>query len=154
MTLLKSSRLRVNTDIYTIGKVQEWFEQFSEIPHQVWMQCNLVLVEGFTNVVCHAHEHLPETTPVDLEVILFEDAVEIRVWDFGQPFDLQKALAEKKEHQPQPPISIDDLDTGGRGLLITDKVADLFTYERLSDGRNCLLIRKQFTSVSADAIAY
>jgi serine/threonine-protein kinase RsbW len=150
MTLLKSSRLRVNTDIYTIGKVQKWFEQFSEIPHRVWMECNLVIVEGFTNVVCHAHEHLPETTPVDLEVLLFEDAVEIRVWDFGQPFDLQKALAEKRANQPQLPISIDELDTGGRGLLITDKVADLFSYERLTDGRNCLLIRKFLYDQTSD----
>jgi anti-sigma regulatory factor (Ser/Thr protein kinase) len=67
-------RLRVTTDIYALSKVQEWFKQFKpQMPNKVWMQCNLALTEGFTNVVCHAHEHLPEDTPIDIAVELGSD---------------------------------------------------------------------------------
>jgi serine/threonine-protein kinase RsbW len=33
---------------------------------------------------------------------------------------------------------IDNLPTGGRGLMITDRIADELSYDRLSDQRNCL----------------
>jgi serine/threonine-protein kinase RsbW len=149
MTVLKSDKLRVNTDIYQTKAVQQWFRQFDQIPHRILLQCELVLVEAFANVVYHAHEHLDESTPVDIEVILMTDAIEIRLWDFGQFFDLKQALADRKKIQDLTTsvdqLDIDSLDTGGRGLLITDRIADQLSYDRLSDGRNCLLVRKQLS---------
>jgi serine/threonine-protein kinase RsbW len=147
MAVLKSDKLRLNTDIYQTIAVQQWFKQFDQVPHKIMLQCELVLIEAFANVVTHAHEHLVETTPIDIEVILMTTAIEIRIWDFGEAFNFQKALAAKKAAATNP-IDLDNLDTGGRGLLITDKVADLLSYDRLPDGRNCLLIRKNLPDMS------
>ncbi len=135
--------IRVNTDIYALGKVQLWFQQFKDIPQKVWLQCNLALTEGFTNVVCHAHEHLPEDTPIDIEVLSFDKAIEIRIWDLGQPFDLIKKL-ETLAKQNHEMYEVEDIPTGGRGLIITKAIADQLSYERSPDGRNCLMIRKNY----------
>jgi len=143
--------LRVDTNIYQTKAVQQWFEQFDQIPRHILLQCELVMVEAFANVVYHAHEHLAESTPIDIEVILMTEAIEIRLWDFGKYFDLQQALAARKKIQALTTsvdlVDVDSLDTGGRGLLITDRVADKLSYDRLPDGRNCLLIRKHLPPI-------
>lgn len=136
--------LTVKTDIYALASVQEWFQQFTEIPAKEWLQCNLVLTEGFTNVVCHAHEHLPEDTPIDIEVTLFPKALEIRIWDFGEPFDFHQKL-ESLTKERNEVVDIENIPTGGRGLIITAAIADEVNYDRTNDGRNCLMIRKLYT---------
>ena len=61
--------IQLNSDIYELAKLQTWFQQFKPfLPNVTWMQCNLVLVEVFTNVVSYAHEGLPQDTPVDIEI--------------------------------------------------------------------------------------
>jgi len=134
--------LQVNTDIYALAKVQTWFQQFDYIPSKVWLQCNLVLTEGFTNVICHAHEHLPSSTPVDIEITTFDQAIEMRIWDYGQPFDFMKKLEEVAQLKYDL-TDIDNIPTGGRGLLITKEIADKLSYERINE-RNCLIIYKAF----------
>jgi serine/threonine-protein kinase RsbW len=142
-SLPKTYSLRVNSSIYQLSDVQKWFTQFDSIPHKAWLQCNLILTEGFTNVICHAHDQLPEDTPVDIEVTLLEGALELRIWDLGQPFDLNAEL-EKLAQQKYDPWDIDSIPTGGRGLIITKSISDYFSYDRTDDGRNCFLIRKNF----------
>ncbi|AFY73712.1 anti-sigma regulatory factor (Ser/Thr protein kinase) [Synechococcus sp. PCC 7502] len=139
--------LRVKTDIYDLTTVQKWFQQFgnssvTNATERVLQQMNLLLAEGFANVIYHAHEHLPIDTPVDIEVIFDKNTIEIRIWDFGQPFDLLQKLKEIQEHQIDP-TDIDNLPTGGRGLQITQAIADRFSYERFKN-RNCLVIYKSF----------
>ena len=145
-SLPQTYSLRVSTNIYQLNEVHTWFSQFSQfkhVPHNVWMQCNLALTEGFTNVICHAHELLPEATPVDIEVTFLEGALELRIWDFGQPFDL-KAELDRLSQQTFNPLDIDSIPTGGRGLAIANTVSDYFSYDRTTDGRNCFLIRKNY----------
>jgi serine/threonine-protein kinase RsbW len=139
--------LQVKTDIYDLTTVQKWFQQFSNsaeinVPERVLQQMNLLLAEGFANAIHHAHEYLPTDTPVNIDVIFFPDAMELRIWDFGQPFDLLKKLKEIQQ-QKIDILDIDNLPTGGRGLQITNAIADRFSYERFSD-RNCLIIYKKF----------
>lgn len=65
--MLHQFHIQVNSDIYALGRLQEWFQQFQNLlPKSTWMQCNLVLVEVFTNVVSYAHAGLPEETPIDI----------------------------------------------------------------------------------------
>ncbi|AFY70361.1 putative anti-sigma regulatory factor, serine/threonine protein kinase [Thalassoporum mexicanum PCC 7367] len=136
------ARLRVETDIYALSKVQGWFNQFKpRMSNKVWMQCNLALTEGFTNVVCHAHERLPDHTPIDIEVELGADYLVMQIWDYGAPFDLMAKLATLANTE-ESLDDIDNLPTGGRGLMITDAIADELSYDRLTDGRNCLRIKK------------
>lgn len=98
-TPLEKIHLQVNSELQALEQVLDWYEQLKNqpIPQQVFQQCQLVLAEGFTNVVRHAHQGLPSETPIELEVTVFKESLEIRIWDYGQPFDLEAKVNELKE---------------------------------------------------------
>ena len=150
--MLKRHHIQVNSDIYALAQLQEWFHQFQKLlPKLTWMQCNLVLVEVFTNVVSYAHEGLAEETPIDIEINIndTEYSLELKIWDFGEPFDLEaeieRAAIESQKNQDFE--SVDDIPTGGRGLMIAKTVADDIRYDTLSDGRNCFVMTKSFSKL-------
>jgi serine/threonine-protein kinase RsbW len=89
--------LQVNTDLSGLAQVLEWFDQLEtlQIPKAVWWKCRLALGEGFTNAVRHAHKHLPMETPITLETIVFPSRIEIRIWDYGEPFNLEEKMMKK-----------------------------------------------------------
>ena len=95
------------------------------------------LAEGFTNAVRHAHQGLSSDLQIDLEVTILDRQIEIRIWDFGAPFDLMKYIKDI-------PMDIDHHSGGGRGLKLMRDIADYLSYDHGEDGRNCLLIIKQF----------
>ncbi len=146
MTLFRASTLQplhraflqVNTDLDALAQVLEWFDQFNSPPiqSQAWMQCQLAVAEGFTNSVRHAHRNLSAETLIDLEVQMFGDRIEIRIWDQGAPFDLEKKLREM-------PTEWDTEAEGGRGLKLMKKISDILSCTRMLDGRNCWLILKK-----------
>jgi serine/threonine-protein kinase RsbW len=140
--------LQVHTNIYALNQVQQWFQNCQNVlrlPKPIWMQMNLVLVEMFTNVVRHAHELLPEDTPIDLELVYGNELLEIKIWDCGEYFDfeqmLQKRLLEAKNVRDY--VNVDDIPTGGRGLVIAYQIMDDLNYEKVPDGRNCLRMQKR-----------
>lgn len=94
--LLEKIRLKVNTDLNRIDQVLQWYEQLEHlpIPERILDQCRLALIEGFTNAVRHAHKGMPTETPIELEVIVFNGRLEMKIWDYGQPFDLKAKLRE------------------------------------------------------------
>ncbi len=146
MTLFRASTLQplhqaflqVNTDLEAVTQVIKWFDQFNHPPihSQAWMHCQLAVAEGFTNAVRHAHRNLSAETLIDLEVQVFEDRIEIRIWDQGAPFDLDKWVREM-------PLEWDKDAEGERGIRLMHEISDLLSYTRMSDGRNCLLILKK-----------
>jgi serine/threonine-protein kinase RsbW len=105
----------------------------------------------FTNVVSYAHEGLSEETPIDIEIAIneVEYLLEMRIWDFGEPFDLQAEIerAALEAQKSQDLENIDDIPTGGRGLMIAKTVADTISYETLPDGRNCFVMTKSFSKL-------
>ena len=137
--MLKQKRLKVHSDLKLLNQVQRWFEDFC-IQHQSqfsWSEAqlyrlNLALAEGFTNAVRHAHQALPRETTIDIDLALWSDRLEIRIWDWGKPFN-PDALEE-----PKPGT----LQEGGYGWFLLRRLADKVVYERAADGRNCLLIVK------------
>lgn len=137
---LKQSNLRVETDLNAVAEVLQWFEQFSSklLPEQFCWQSQIALVEGFTNAVRHAHQHLPKTTVIELELKLFKNYLEIRIWDWGKPFDLPAKLNALCQEKSDPLEK-----EGGRGLIFIHQLTDELCYQRFSDQRNCLLMRKQ-----------
>lgn len=141
MTLQNS--LRVQTSLRDLNRVLEWFEQFKQpaIPRKVWIQCQTALAEGFTNVVKHAHKDLSAETPIDIEVRITSEQLEIQIWDSGSTFDLRQVL----ERQPQTP-SMEAFS--GRGLNLICCLVDHFSYTRSEDDRNCLLMVKYYQSAS------
>ncbi len=150
--MLEKYFIQLNSDIYALAKLQAWFQQFQNLlPKPTWMQCNLVLVEVFTNVVSYAHEGLSEETPIDIEIAIneVEYLLEMRIWDFGEPFDLQAEIERTalEAQKSQDFESIDDIPTGGRGFMLAKTVADTISYETLPDGRNCFVMTKSFSKI-------
>lgn len=139
MTYQYTSQIEIQTDPKELKSVLAWFDQFqaSPIPHNIWLQCQLALIEGFTNALRHAHAGLPTTTPICIEVAISDRTVDIRIWDRGPGFDLATVLRHK--------ISVNNPDSeGGRGLKIMYLVADRLTYEPSPGSGNCLHLHKCF----------
>ena len=137
--MLRRDHLAVNSKLEALSLVQQWFREFCEASDSelAWVgehfdRLNLALAEGFTNAVRHAHEHLPPETPIDLDLSIWRDRIEIRIWDRGQPFN-PDVLKE-----PTP----GELQEGGYGWFLLRRLADNVVYQRSQDGRNCLWIVK------------
>ena len=96
---LQTSNLRVETDIKSLARVLQWDDRLEKrpIPKQIVMQCRLALAEGFTNVVRHAHKSLPSSTPINLEIRVFYNRIELRIWDSGQPFDFEAKISKFRQ---------------------------------------------------------
>ncbi|MBE9170292.1 ATP-binding protein [Pleurocapsales cyanobacterium LEGE 06147] len=139
----KRFHLQVKTELEALRQVLQWFESivFPSLPQTMGWQCEVALVEAFTNAVRHAHHNLPKTTPIDLEVRLFPGFLEMCIWDRGEPFNLKEKLRDSLENHSHPLEK-----EGGRGLQFMKKLTDEMQYLRLSDRRNCLVMRKKYIS--------
>jgi serine/threonine-protein kinase RsbW len=104
--------LEVNTDLNALTRVLEWFEQLKDLslPNEVWWKFQLALAEGFTNAVRHAHKNLPVETPVQLEIIVFNGRLELKVWDCGPYFDFDAKLKETLAADRKPCLDLEVLD--------------------------------------------
>lgn len=143
LDVLKQTVLQVSSDLQQLNRVLAWFDECHHpaIAQKDWLQCQLALAEGFTNAVRHAHQGLSNDIVIDLEVRLYNNYLELRIWDHGPPFDLQSCLQALSRGEDM----IDQQAGGGRGLAILDKIADHLSYDRTTDQRNCLLIVKQYS---------
>ncbi|MDY6802265.1 MAG: ATP-binding protein [Cyanobacteriota bacterium] len=139
------AQIQLNTGLSANDRVLSWFDRLYEkqIPKRVWLKCKLALAEGFTNAVRHAHRELPPDTPVDIEVSIFSESIEIRIWDSGPPFDLKGWLKKQSPNQ-----EIDS--SGGRGIKLMQAIADDLSYTRTNDSRNCLLILRNYDPNSTE----
>ena len=151
LSILQQDHLTIKSELKLLNQVQKWFEQFcSQYLYQCgWSEIqvyrlNLALAEGFTNAVRHAHYGLPPETNIDIEVSLWVDHLEIRIWDRGEAFD-PDAIAE-----PEPGT----LQAGGYGWFLLRRLSDRVEYERVDEDvsevasgkRNCLLIVKYLST--------
>jgi serine/threonine-protein kinase RsbW len=130
--------LKVDTNLTASSAILSWFEQINQPPileRKILWQCQTLLIEGFTNVVEHAHKNLPVETPIEIEVVRSENFIEIRIWAYGRPFDLKQKLQEIGHLEANE-------EERGRGLKIMATLADELRYEPTADRRYCLFIRK------------
>ncbi|BAQ61377.1 serine-protein kinase RsbW [Geminocystis sp. NIES-3708] len=130
---------QVKTDLIYLEEVLHRFDTMKQdwINEKDWLQCQLALAEGFTNAVRHAHKNRPSETPIDLEINVTPEEIKIKIWDYGQPFQLIPIPVSKTIS------SLEELASGGRGIEILQKIADELKYDHLPDNRNCLLIKKK-----------
>lgn len=150
----EKAHLTVDSHLEELAVVQRWFRSLVarlsvESP---WIsdqfdQLNLALAEGFTNAVRHAHADLPGTTPIEIELLLQGDRIEIFIFDQGQPFDPDSI------NEPKP----GSLREGGYGWFLLRRLADQVTYSPMNSQstqavstkgpwRNCLRIVKSCAS--------
>ncbi|MBE9200950.1 MULTISPECIES: anti-sigma regulatory factor [unclassified Nodularia (in: cyanobacteria)] len=136
----KKIHLKVKTDLNDTEKVLSWFEQINQPPlpdQNVWWKCQTLLIEGFTNIVEHAHKNLPVEIPIELEVVRLSEHIEIRIWSVGEAFDLEQQL------QITPELT-DNFQDRGRGLKIISSIAEEFSYLPTDDQRNCLFFKIKY----------
>ena len=133
------ARLTVRSHLEELTGVQRWFRTLisrmsvdSPWLDEQFDQLNLALAEGFTNAVRHAHADLPENTPIDIELLVSPEQLEIRIFDRGGPFD-PDSLSE-----PKPGA----LREGGYGWFLLRRLSDQVSYDCLQDQLNCLRIVK------------
>jgi serine/threonine-protein kinase RsbW len=139
LTYHQTSNIKTPTDPTALKSVLAWFDQFqaAPMPRQLWLQCQLALIEGFTNAVRHAHVGLPITTPIQIEVTVSDRTIDIRIWDQGPGFDLNEVLKTKLKAPSEQ-------DEGGRGLKIMYLVADQLVYHLHGEQGNCLHLHKTY----------
>ena len=95
---LHKIKLQVNSELEAVTQVLWWVEQLEllDIPETVLQLCKLAAVEGFTNAVRHAHKNQSVETPkIELAIAVFNQRLEIEIWDWGKPFDLKTKLKEE-----------------------------------------------------------
>lgn len=140
MKVIRRIKIEVPGDLKALEKVLLQFNQIYQdfIPTRDWLQCRLALAEGFTNAVRHAHKNVSADIPIRIEVLLKKTMMEIKIWDRGDAFDLQRFIAESASKQG-------DWQASGRGIAILNKVSHHLEYYRTEQAENCLLIVKNFT---------
>ena len=133
------ARLTVRSHLEELTGVQRWFRTLISrmSVNSPWLdeqfdQLNLALAEGFTNAVRHAHADLPENTPIEIELLVSPEQLEIRIFDRGGPFD-PSSLSE-----PKPGA----LREGGYGWFLLRRLSDQVSYDCIQDQLNCLRIVK------------
>ncbi|MBW4614428.1 MAG: anti-sigma regulatory factor [Desmonostoc vinosum HA7617-LM4] len=130
--------LKINTDLNDLPLVLSWFEQINQPPLSdptIWWQSQTLLIEGFTNIVEHAHKDLPQETPIEIQVVRSSEDIEIRIISQGKAFNLEHKLQEISEFE-------DNEQERGRGLKIMSLLADKLSYENTANGCYCLFISK------------
>lgn len=129
--------LELISDVAQVDQLLAWFNPLcpGAIPTQEWLGLQLALVEAFTNAVRHAHRDRPKETPIQIELFIDEQNLELRLWDWGHPFDLESRIRKL-------PQTIAEDSEGGRGLKLLASIADELHYQRMPDERNCLILRK------------
>ncbi len=134
-------KLQVLTKLEALQEVLQWYEEgiSPHLPEKTGWQCEVALVEAFTNAVRHAHQDLPSNTPIDLEVELYPNSLEMRIWDRGKSFDLTAQLQANRDN-------VTSLEKeGGRGLQFIKKLTDDLQYLSNLDYGNCLVIKKKYS---------
>lgn len=136
----QKNHLQVPSDLEYNAEVLSWFDRLPHgtIDNETWIKCKTALAEGWTNAARHGHKDLPRETPIDIEVAILPQSIEIKIFDRGPGFYFAGKLQERKA-QIKPK---DDL--GGRGLLLIAEIADRLSYTRTSDRRNCLYMVKHY----------
>jgi serine/threonine-protein kinase RsbW len=144
--LHQSSSLQVASDLDGMTIVAEWFEQFNHPPikPRLWQEGQIALIEGFTNAVRHAHQHLDPTTPVEIAAEVSTEALEISIWDQGEAYDIEVAFEQISQliHNPDFDPLEREAQWGSIMLLkLRDEYGWQIGYQRQQD-KNCLRIAK------------
>ena len=128
------TELHVPSDLKFLSIVENWLLGALEIElgeridlTRQSSRMRLALVEAYSNVVRHAHRDQPNL-PVLLCLELQDYDVSLEVWDSGTGFDLSTYLA------PDPT----EMQEGGYGWLIMNRLMDRVEYQLQVNGRNCL----------------
>jgi len=138
---LQTSKLQVESKLEALSNVLTWFDslKIDAIDYRTWLELQTIVGEAFDNVVSHAHQDLDlsENKLIELEVSVLSQSIVFKIWDYGKEFDLE---AQKRQRTGE----IDPEAESGRGIFLLEELSDYFSYTKLSDGRNCMLVIKAY----------
>ncbi|MGL5032820.1 MAG: ATP-binding protein, partial [Microcystaceae cyanobacterium] len=136
---LLTADLTTNSQTSAVNEVLDWLEQVRPgfVALRPWFECQTALIEGLDNVIQHAHPHLSPETAIALELRVYPQGIEMKIWDYGEPFDLLNYLEQVPEKQAESAER-------GRGFILMRRILDYITYTRTDDGRNQLRMIKVF----------
>ncbi|BCL34074.1 ATP-binding protein [Nostoc sp. MS1] len=145
--LIHHSTLQVASDLDEMATVVEWFEQFNcqQLPSQMWIEGQTALIEGFTNAVRHAHQHLNPQTLVDIAVTIDHNHFQICIWDRGEIFDLEAALENFSQETSDRNFNPLEHEAHWGCIFLLKLRIDYgwtVSYIREAEDRNCLLLKK------------
>lgn len=134
-----TAELTTETRSSNVSQVLSWLDEIrpADIHHRLWLECKTVIIEGFDNVVKHAHKDLVPETLISFKLRIYPQGIEMQIWDHGEAFDLVSALQKA-------PQRVEMEMEHGRGLIIMSRILDYITYTRRFDGSNCLQMIKEF----------
>ena len=146
--LIHNSSLQVTSDLDAMATVLDWFDQFncSFLPDQLWIEAQTALIEGFTNVVRHAHRHLSPQTCIDLEIKISQEYFQIRIWDQGAPFNLEAALEDLSQETSDRAFNPLNRENHWGCIFLLKLRTDhnwIINYTREPQYRNCSLLKKK-----------
>ena len=128
------TELHVPSDLKFLSIVENWLLGALEVELGERMdltrqssRLRLVLVEAYSNVVRHAHRDQPNL-PVLIRMELQDCDISLEIWDHGTGFDLGTYL----------PPAPEEMQEGGYGWLIMNRLMDRVEYRLQINGRNCL----------------
>ena len=133
--ILKQSHRKVETTFEALPEILEWCEQFVDgvVQKKFVVQFQVILAESISKVVRDIHKNLPSTTPIEVELKLFTDYLEIRILEQGKPFYLLASLIADLPHEN---------DYCGN-IYVIPRLIDELCYITLPDKGNCLIMRKR-----------
>ncbi len=144
MAILDQYQFHVASDLTELDHVLaecSLINRHDRIPPHDWMQCQMAIAEGFTNAVRHAHGEKFKHCPVEIDLLLEDDRIDIRIWDHSDSkFDLE-------HHLQNLDVQVNEFASGGRGIIILKKIASklAYTYDPVRQ-QNYLLISKNLSS--------
>jgi serine/threonine-protein kinase RsbW len=146
-SFIHHSDLQVASDLDEMATVVEWFEQFNckHLPYEMWIEGQTALLEGFTNVVRHAHSHLSPQTPVDLAAKLDSEYFQISIWDRGDIFNLEAVLEQLNQQTSDRHFNPLDREAHWGCIFLLKLRRDyswIVSYTREAGDKNCLILKK------------
>ena len=143
-TYLQTFKLQVATKPEAVTDVLAWFDGLKrpEIEQRTWLELQTIIGEAFDNVVSHAHQKLSTEAKIELEIAFLDRVIVFKIWDFGAEFDLE-------DYKRSLPDEVEPEAESGRGFFFLQELSDYFSYSRYPDGRNCLLVIKNYLPVTS-----
>ncbi|MDX1978564.1 MAG: ATP-binding protein [Pseudanabaenaceae cyanobacterium bins.68] len=130
---------RTGESLQGLDAVIDWFRHLDLPPHppQVWLECQTILAEAFTNAVRHGNLGAVDLPPVLIQVFFYPDYLELRVWDSGAGFNLASQLTKLEQ-------MTDQYAAHGRGIGLIQTLCDRVSYQTLGDRHNYLVMYKSY----------
>ncbi|NJK42136.1 MAG: anti-sigma regulatory factor [Acaryochloridaceae cyanobacterium SU_2_1] len=142
--------LQVVSSLDALMNVITWFERLDWplMDASLRIEAQTALIEGFTNVVQHAHGHLPVNTPIQIAAQVNGSMLQIMIWDQGQPYDFAAAMHQLSISPDQAFNPLTREQHWGQVLFLrlSRERGWRFMYDRLPDERNRLLMEKKLES--------